>query len=95
MSDMMDEQSLLRLVYSAVKRHPSIAPKLMEFSRWAIEQRLREAQEQIADTEAALVLELMHKGRRGRRLMKPESVEKLRKWDGRHAMRWSEMELKT
>jgi hypothetical protein len=90
MTSDVDEQSFLRFVYSYVKGNPGVAVALQAYAREAIEERLREATAQIADTEAALVFELEKRG--GRRKLKPESVEKLRKWEGRHAFKWDEME---
>ena len=77
-----DEQSFLTFVYEYVKRNPGVAVALQAYAREAIEQALREAREQIADTEAAFILHLR------RAKPKPEAIEKLRKWDGRTAFNW-------
>ena len=91
MSDDMDEESFLRFVYSHVKANPGLGPMLTAYAREAVEERLRQAQAQITDTEAALVLELQTPKRRKRRVLKPESADKLRKWVGRHAFAWDEL----
>ena len=80
----IDEESFLRFVYDYVKRNPGVAVALQAYAREAIEQALREAREQIADTEAAFVLHL------GRAKPKPAALAKLRKWDGHTALEWSQ-----
>ena len=77
-----DEQSFLRFVYDYVKRNPGVAVALQAHAREAIEQALREARAQCADTEAAFRLHL------GRAKPKPQALEKLRVWDGRLSLNW-------
>ena len=78
----MDEQTFLQFVYCYVRENPGVAVALQAYAREAIEEALRNARAQIADTEAAFVLHL------GRSKPKPAAIEKLRKWDGRTALNW-------